>query len=550
MKRKQRENGYVLIVAMIAMLLLVVAILLTVDLQTTVRSKIKIQAAADAAALTGAEWQMKSLNLVGDINLIKATTLLYNYSTNTDEDEQVVDADQSLSNLQFRIATIGPLIGYGAAQQAAKNNSITVNDDEKVRLAYEISAIDTATDRDTVDANLATNNCWGDWRTPYADQLLQSIYANGPAASMLPDLVVEPSWLGNEETLLAVLSSNFCRLHGILNMDDSYWLSGWQQSVKVYPHNKAGQSSALSLELQIPNTALSSSTSSTIKTELTVLAAQNGWTVNNVLDKVHFAAYNSNWSDTPDDHWNNSYSDSHYTSGILRRDLLDAAKCGGAISPAVCQQDFALLMNFKPTNAHTSTGDLLGAGSEGSSYGALSVRNFFTAKHSKPAALTITHYDSSGDAIRRTVHTTAYAAAKPFADKLQPQSLTIVLPIFTKVALVPFRMYTTNIKSRSPRYEAFLIWLAQNGSQITDIENLPSSLTVPSAFSQYITALQILCSSELNYKYPVKDADGNNVTDSTGAVIYTEVDFRDYGRDWLNDHSCPSHSGDGSVDIM
>jgi len=543
MKRKSSENGYVMIVVMIAMLMVVIATLILVDLQTTVRGKVKIQAAADAAALTGAEWQMKSLNLVGEINMIKASTAIYAYGTT------LAQANAALTEMQFRVAVAGPCIGYGAAQQAAKNNGVTTNSDEQTRLEEEITAISGRTDG--VDD---TTLPWTGWRDPYVN-MLSLINGNGATASMLPDLVVEPSWLSSESTLLAVLNFNFCQggLNSLVtSYGDSYWTSGWQQGVKVYPRSRPGQSSVLSLEVNTTQQQLYPDAAADTLLRKQVAAYGLSMNTDENLESVYFCTLNSRWSNEPSSKWNNSYSGGGMTSGILRRDMSDAARCGGAIAPAICQQDFDLFMNFQPTVTDDTSSDPLNAG--GSSSTSITGVKLLKNKSSKGERM-LTHYDSGGNAIRRSAHATAYAAAKPFADLTltegtRPQELGMVLPIFSQTALVPFRMYTAGIKNRSPRYESFLIWLAQNGSKIGDVLNISAYVTVPSQYAQYVKAIEILCGSDKSYQYPVKDSNGDVVKDATGSVIYKNVDFREYGRLWLEDNTCPSPSGSGSTDIL
>ncbi len=175
------EHGQVLILAVVALILVIIAVLLLFDVQTVIRGKVKAQNGADAAALTAAEWQKHSLNLIGELNLVRATGTLIsdpffakgvldNPNSNAAEffsdlpqpltqeeftlfpekrefynedgslnveklvqevlrvekEKRYLDAlDDLVSQLQARISFAGPLIGFGAAQQAAKNNGIT-----------------------------------------------------------------------------------------------------------------------------------------------------------------------------------------------------------------------------------------------------------------------------------------------------------------------------------------------------------------------------------------------------------------------------------------
>ena len=176
------ERGQVLILAIVALILVIIATLLLFDIQTVIRGKIKGQNGADAAALTAAEWQKHSLNLIGELNLVRATGTLisdpffangvlhapanqsnaaeffsdlpqpitqetftlfpeksefYNPDGTVNVEKLIGEVvrvekqkryldnlDDLVSQLQTRISFVGPLIAFGAAQQAAKNNGI------------------------------------------------------------------------------------------------------------------------------------------------------------------------------------------------------------------------------------------------------------------------------------------------------------------------------------------------------------------------------------------------------------------------------------------
>ena len=76
LQRERGEHGQVLILAIVALILVIMAILLLFDVQTVIRGKVKGQNGVDAAALTAAEWQKHSLNLIGELNLVRATGTL------------------------------------------------------------------------------------------------------------------------------------------------------------------------------------------------------------------------------------------------------------------------------------------------------------------------------------------------------------------------------------------------------------------------------------------------------------------------------------------
>ena len=76
LRQRSRERGQVLILAVLAMVILTTAVLVLFDVQRIMRGKIKVMSGIDAAALTGAAWQKNSLNLIGELNLVKACDVL------------------------------------------------------------------------------------------------------------------------------------------------------------------------------------------------------------------------------------------------------------------------------------------------------------------------------------------------------------------------------------------------------------------------------------------------------------------------------------------
>ncbi len=137
-RRNTAEHGQVLVVGIVMMLILLLALLFLFDVHNVIRAKFKVETAQQAAALAGAEWQRESLNLIGEINLIKAceTLLAGNDAlwrtpappTGAEpelRDELLEPRIRLLTEMQTRVSFIGPLIGFAAAQQAAKANGLT-----------------------------------------------------------------------------------------------------------------------------------------------------------------------------------------------------------------------------------------------------------------------------------------------------------------------------------------------------------------------------------------------------------------------------------------
>ena len=157
-KTFRKERGQVLILALIALLVLVLAIFILFDVSNIIRAKVKAQNAVDAAALTGANWQRHTLNLVGELNLINATTALmsdpnFMRAESDREDEEfsldraviqrqlLAKTTRTINQMQQRVLFIVPLIGFGAAQQTAKNNGINATEEWGKRVSDQLDSV-------------------------------------------------------------------------------------------------------------------------------------------------------------------------------------------------------------------------------------------------------------------------------------------------------------------------------------------------------------------------------------------------------------------------
>ena len=179
------------------MLVLLLIILYAFDVHNVIRAKMKVGIAQQAASMAGAHWQKESLNLIGEINLVKASALLLEGSENwkhplpdREKDEEAwrkamqarVDL---LTEMQTRVSFIGPLIGFAAAQQAAKSNGL--NSMGKALDKYlELLDVDDRYLPDNGGAPKYINHY--DWREPYKDLVSRindsgiAVYPNARAA--------------------------------------------------------------------------------------------------------------------------------------------------------------------------------------------------------------------------------------------------------------------------------------------------------------------------------------------------------------------------------
>ncbi len=307
-RRKRGEHGQVLILAIVALILVILAILLLFDVQTVIRGKIKGQNAADAAALTGAEWQRHSLNLIGELNLVRAAGTLISdpffesavldpktyegasefffpsgnkdraIRNQTDDylsfpdlrdlvkrDEngeitgvdatflprlaQAIDRvererfyldtlDRIVSQLQTRISFVGPLIGFGAAQQAAKKNGIS-SDPYSNEFFVRYANLVRGNESDIYSRYVPQKINDYFWRGPYYN-MLASVNDSGYGIAAgtrfqftaMPTLAADPpsdltSLLGNKSFYEAILGRNWCVLDQFLewNFNGSWWSS-------------------------------------------------------------------------------------------------------------------------------------------------------------------------------------------------------------------------------------------------------------------------------------------------------------------------------------
>ena len=186
----RRSSGQVLIFVVVLLLILLVITFFLFDLQTVIRLRAKTQNAADAAALTGAAWQARTLNLIGELNLLKgASVLLTEISPGEVPNaqrtaEDLRSAAALLTHMQARLSYVGPLLGLAAAQQAAKNNGMRVVPAYNAFFREHVAAF-----LDDAGGNLY-RELYGDdpggfsyaWRPSYQN-LLEEVIAEGIAAN-------------------------------------------------------------------------------------------------------------------------------------------------------------------------------------------------------------------------------------------------------------------------------------------------------------------------------------------------------------------------------
>lgn len=115
---KTRRSGQTIIFLIMILLILAFVALFNFDLHKIIYVKSLSQNAGDGAALAAARWQATTLNLIGDLNIMQAVAL-----TQGDTNEAAAIAD-----MEARLCYVGPMVGFLASQQSAKNNGVFNND--------------------------------------------------------------------------------------------------------------------------------------------------------------------------------------------------------------------------------------------------------------------------------------------------------------------------------------------------------------------------------------------------------------------------------------
>ncbi len=255
MRCKKNDSGQTLLVSVLVLVILLLASVFLFDLQSIIRGKVKSQAAVDAAALSGAEWQKNTLNMIGELNLIKATTVLMddyverkdygNFLDDPEEIQLLKEKSDMISNMQARISFVGPMIGFGAAQQAAKNNGIDANDefsevvlDHRNRVESEDGMYISEEVPPMIPASNRNNGF--EWREGYKELIDSVLYQNGDTTgvAVAPNTrfmgvpyVVGDNWFdsyANLESIYDAINGNdWCVLKSILDGEKSFDGKWW-----------------------------------------------------------------------------------------------------------------------------------------------------------------------------------------------------------------------------------------------------------------------------------------------------------------------------------
>lgn len=248
----KKDSGQVLISGVIMLTLLLLTLLYMFDVHNVIRGKLKLETGQQAAALAGAAWQKNSLNLIGEINLFKACSALLEGDDHwthplpdVPEDKNDPEYQQKrkerrdalqgridlLTEMQTRVSFIGPLIGFAAAQQAAKANGLPAARREAM---YNYLRRVSSSVRYGGTENTINNYRW---RDPYI-MLLSEITERGiavyPNIRTASSPVVDPPELANEEFYAEILR-HLAEIEAGDPPEQSSWLA-LRKFVKEWSH--------------------------------------------------------------------------------------------------------------------------------------------------------------------------------------------------------------------------------------------------------------------------------------------------------------------------
>ena len=236
-------RGQTLVYLLTVMAMMMLMVLWLYDFNTGAVTRIRSQNAADGAALAAAQWQARSLNAVGEINLIKAiNTLLENIPPGEELESSLSGLtplaaygkiQSALDSLQTRIEFVGPVVGMVAAQQVAKNNGIAINELFTSELSKHAQFVEENYDDGFVDP--PQWGAWGDenWAKSYAKMLK---YVADEGVAVAADNVkyyggnfnASPQalfYLFNKAFYQAIAIKDWCFLDGLIMdyQDYTYW---------------------------------------------------------------------------------------------------------------------------------------------------------------------------------------------------------------------------------------------------------------------------------------------------------------------------------------
>lgn len=507
---KRRSGGQVLVVVVMVLLILLVVTFFLFDLQGVIRLRARSQNAADAAALTAAAWQGRTLNMIGELNLLKAATVMLTgvdpgpLNNPGDPEAALLEPVALLTEMQTRLTYVGPLMGLAAAQQAAKHNGLR-----------NVTAFTDAL-QDHVNTYLRDSggnlyrSIYGDdpdglgynWTGPY-QAMLETIVAEGIAANPVNsrflagtpaleglggDLLLDPSFYR------AIYGRDFCWFYrrGIGVDHEPIDLSGIRY--RRQPEGYFPGSEFLPLYVTFasgppPDDALAGFLA---ERNLEALPEnQSG------LAKIRWAVYES----TGDGYGWDCTENYRFMNPYLRSDFRTEYTYGGACARMMTTAKPEVLTGrwswkYGHPEAEESTRQL---GQEMGWSGA----EFGPGRSFSSEAARLRAAESRMSQLRAHNAVESVASAKPFGELNGevPQAAGIVLPVFTDVRLIPVGLAHSNPVSADAEFYQFIIEFFGN----SDYPDVPAD--VQDRFSYYLDAIAMYNDPNSDFSAAWRDFD-------------------------------------------
>ncbi len=550
-----------MVITVIILVILMLGILFLFDLQNVIRAKVKIETANQAAALSAAQWQKESLNLIGELNLIKACDVLQTYVPDTTKSTsiQAEDACKVITEMQTRMAFAGPVIAFGAAQQAAKNNGVNIYDYQKQSSSGTGSTnnvikqvqLDALTYYNSLDINTPTGELrygeayrndisgrypgwWNDYRSMLKAVIDQGVAVRPNVRIGIERVTFFGSYAFKDRTFYnAIIGGWWCYipLRSLLKKPDSCWAGKWWQQIQYDNPNFTGQSEIYSLGITFAQDNAADSGSyyddaakvTSWEYYLSKALGNPGqdWIKNTpgVLPQITWCIYDSSWDSSRmnyiGSYWNRSQG------GYLSGDLKSSVSYDGAVAYAECSQTINLINSFESMNASTEA-EVKASLKVNSS--PIRTRSDTIINNGVPVG-----NDSSGDGYPAGVIARTLGELEPAGSTLKPTDAQIILPAFNNVALFPIAMFADNInllRSTDDSLSAFIIWLKNTDDLYTP------TVAPPAGTELYLQAVQKLDTESFRKK-------GYNNNFVTGAVASDDY----FGEAYKYSTSNPSGAG-------
>lgn len=494
------RRGQVLVYLVMILLILLVIGIFIFDLQGFIRLRARTQTGVDAAALTAASWQGRSLNMIGELNLLKASTLMLGGLPGGSNDLAANDA--LLTQMQTRIAYAGPLLGYAAAQQAAKKNGMrSVNSYSQQLIAHAGTWVAH------IYPTLYNSPAYGyDWLNPnlspppYQD-MLEELGHNGMAVKTTntrylrsePSLSGPWAWLiANPTFYNAVNSRMYCWfIQNGINSDTP---------VDFSQIDLAGQGNPYFVGSEFLNLYVSYQTNLDPRADVADLMSARGLGTLPAntpgLAEIRWATYDLNtsngagWADTGIYLGMNQYLRSDFRTEYVYAGA--AARMEGMTKPTLLTGRWG--WNYdNPDAANDSLGraQAPAVGSQGARPlwgGSTDVGG--SGQNFSAYAQRLGRAEDQLATLQDKESVVSVGAAKPFGalDNSPPMFSTIVLPVFTQVRLIPASLVKeSSLDSLDPDFILFLLNYFGN----TNYPNIPPDelAALHLQFPQYMGAI-------------------------------------------------------------